>query len=159
MSIHITRMLTPRLLSLYFRLFIGGMFLFAGGMKVLDPHGFAQAVSNYRLLPEATVSLCAVVLPWIEIIVGLSLLVGIWVPGAALVASSLLILFAGALAISLVRGLDISCGCFSTDPSQGTITRLYLLRDLILIAMSVVIFVWDQGVASLESILYGKNDA
>lgn len=91
----------------------------------------------------------AILIPWVEVIIGASLLAGIMISGGALAVSGMLVIFAVAIGISLIRGLDIACGCFSTSSSAEPITWLYLVRDLILLGMGVHILLFDQGYASL----------
>jgi hypothetical protein len=92
----------------------------------------------------------AICLPWIEVLAGASLLVGIMISGGALVASGMLAVFAVAIVVSLIRGLDIACGCFSTSAAAEPITWLYVVRDLILLGMGAHILLFDQGYASLS---------
>jgi putative oxidoreductase len=131
------------------RIILGAIFIYAGFIKILDPSDFARAVSNYRILPDLLVNLFSLILPWIEVLAGLSLLLGIWVPGGSLIIGALLFVFTIALSMALMRGLDISCGCFSTSPDAQTITWSYLARDLILLTMTVIVFFQDAGTASL----------
>lgn len=148
---------TSPFLLLLFRLVLGIMFLYAGVVKVIDPHGFAQALYNYHILPGWMINPVAIILPSVELVVGASLLVGICTQGGALLASALLAIFAVALGISLIRGLDIACGCFSTSSSAESITWLYLVRDIILFVMGVHILFFDQGIASLDRLLRTKS--
>lgn len=134
------------------RIVLGGIFFYAGIIKILDPSGFAVAVSNYRLLPASLINPFATVLPWIEVISGGSLLLGLGIPGGILIISSLLVVFTLALGIDLARGLDISCGCFSTSKEAHTITWSYLVRDLILLAFAVYVFFYDAGFVSIRLI-------
>ncbi|MFY9399662.1 MAG: MauE/DoxX family redox-associated membrane protein [Desulfomonilia bacterium] len=120
-----------------FRIVLAAVFIYAGVLKVLDPAGFSEDILNYRLLPGWMVNPVAVVLPWVEIAAGLSLLSGVLLQGGALVITGLLAVFASALAISLARGLDISCGCFGA--SEQSITWWYLLRDLALLSMGAAV--------------------
>jgi uncharacterized membrane protein YphA (DoxX/SURF4 family) len=113
---------TSPLLSFLFRLFLGGIFVYAGIVKIVDPHGFALALYNYKLLPGWMVNPVAIILPWVEVITGGSLLLGFWVQGGGLIVFGLLWMFACALGINLARGLDIACGCFSTSTSVAPIT-------------------------------------
>ena len=69
------------------RLVLGTVFLSAGITKIVDPAGFALAVYNYHILPAWLVNLAAVTLPWIEVVAGVCLVLGLWVPGSALVLS------------------------------------------------------------------------
>lgn len=104
-----------KILFLAARIILGGIFVYASIDKILHPAAFAEAVYNYQILPDSLVNLTAVFLPWLELILGGCLIAGVWLPGAALIANVLLITFAGALAFNLARGLDIHCGCFTTD--------------------------------------------
>ncbi|MRR36834.1 DoxX family membrane protein [bacterium] len=133
------------LLSLALRIVLGAMFLYAGIEKAVDPPGFAQSIANYVILPAWMVGPAAVVLPWIEIMAGLSLLAGVFLPGGAMIAAALMLIFSCALVFALARGLDISCGCFSTDPGKGTITWWYLVRDLTLFLMAVTLLFLSPG--------------
>ena len=115
-----------------FRLVIGIIFLYAGAMKIADPAGFAQALYNYRLLPGWAINPLAITLPWVEGVAGASLLLGIRTLGGGVVASVLFAVFVAALGINLIRGLDISCGCFS---AASPITWFHLAGDLLLLGM------------------------
>lgn len=140
------RKLTPPyfpLLALICRLALGIIFLYAGVEKIIAPREFAVAIYNYQLLPDQTINLLALVLPWLEVILAAGLIAGIYVRGASLLSALLFLVFATALTINLVRGLDISCGCFGT--ASGNINWLYLVRDISLLSMSVVILFFDRG--------------
>ena len=136
-------------LSLAFRAILGSLFLYAGIAKIVDPMGFALSIYNYKLLPESLINVAAILLPWLEVIVGGSLLLGIGTAGGALIATALFGIFAGALTINLIRGLDIACGCFSTAASGGSINWFYLLRDLSLLLMSLQVLLFDQALFSV----------
>ncbi|MGD0274819.1 MAG: MauE/DoxX family redox-associated membrane protein [Syntrophales bacterium] len=136
-------------LSLVLRLFLGAMFLYAGSVKMIDPAGFAKAVANYQILPGYLASIVAVVLPPTEILVALSLLLGWWIKGGAFLATGLQGIFSVALVLSLIRGLNIDCGCFSTSPGVGTITWTYLIRDYLLMAGSLQILFFDSRYGSI----------
>ena len=96
------------------RLLVGGMFVFAGALKIADPAGFAVAVGNYRLVPHELTNLVAVLVPWVEVVAGVLVLAGIWLRAAALVITSLTVMFAVVIVSALARGLNIECGCFGT---------------------------------------------
>ncbi len=83
-------------------------------LKLLDPNDFAQAIANYKLLPDNFINILAIILPWIEISAGLLLLFGVSVKENSIIISGMLIIFIIAIAISLARGLNIDCGCFGT---------------------------------------------
>jgi uncharacterized membrane protein YphA (DoxX/SURF4 family) len=125
------------------RLILGIIFLYAAIEKIIDPKEFAIAIYYYQLLPDLAVNLLAVMLPWLEVLLATCLICGIYIRGAALLSSLLFLAFSTALTISLVRGLDISCGCFGK--SSDNITWLYLLRDWTLLFMSAFVLCCDRG--------------
>ncbi len=97
-----------------FRLVLGGLFVYAGAVKVLDPLDFAQNIRNYQLVGQSLSFVAAIVLPWLEILAGLALILGVWTRGAALVVTGLLVFFIVLTAVTMVRGLDVDCGCFGS---------------------------------------------
>ena len=121
------------------RFILGQLFILASFDKILHPAAFAQAVANYQILPGALVAPVAVVLPWVELICGLALVLKLAVRGAALVLLVLMSVFLAALAYNLYRGLDIACGCFSSDPIGEPHVLLSLVRDIALWLMAVVV--------------------
>ncbi len=134
------------------RLAVGGVFLVACWDKLMDPAGFAKAIHNYRLVPWALLHPWANFLPVLELTAGAALVLGLARRGAALVLGGLTLVFIVAIASALVRGLDISCGCFNTDAGHGVGLDL-LLRDLVLLAACLPpLFFRDSGPA-LDSLL------
>ena len=138
------------------RLFMGGVFLYASFDKILHPAAFAEAVYNYQILPDAAVNLAALTLPWLELLLGICLIAGVWLPGAALLSTGLLTVFIAALEYNKMRGLDIHCGCFSTGSTEGPAGLWTVLRDVAFLAVSVyltlaVFFSRRKASASSES--------
>ena len=131
------------LFALICRLTLAIIFFYAGIEKIINPGDFAVAIYNYQLLPDVAINLSAIFLPWLEVFIALSLISGICARGAALLSSLLFLMFATALTINLVRGLDIACGCFGA--SSGNINWFYLVRDLSLCCMSVFVLIYDRG--------------
>jgi len=105
-------MLKNKTLLVVFRLVLGGLFVYAGIVKVLDPLDFAQDIRNYRLVGQALSFLAAVVLPWLEILAGVALAAGVWTRASALIISGLLVFFILLTLVTIARGLDVECGCF-----------------------------------------------
>ena len=129
--------------SLVCRLALGFLFFYAGVGKIIAPREFAVAIYNYQLLPDGAINLLAVVLPWLEVFLAAALVAGFYVRGASLLSAGLFFVFAVALSINLVRGLDISCGCFST--AGDSINWLYVVREAGLLALSVFVLFFDRG--------------
>jgi putative oxidoreductase len=125
-----------KMVNIIVRLIVGGVFVYAGAVKIYDPATFATDVSNYRVLPHETVNLFAITLPWVEVAAGLLLVLGIWVRASALVVTLLTLIFLAAILQAIMRGLDIRCGCFGTVEARkvGTVT---LAQDVALLAMGM----------------------
>jgi uncharacterized membrane protein YphA (DoxX/SURF4 family) len=130
----------PKLvLVLLVRLLLGGVFVHASMDKILHTGDFAGVIANYRILPDSLVNLAAVILPWLELFLGGFLILGIWVPGAALACNMLLGVFSLALAFNLLRGLDIDCGCFrvSLEAASRDSMVMYILRDACFLGLGI----------------------
>jgi uncharacterized membrane protein YphA (DoxX/SURF4 family) len=119
------------LVALALRLGLAALFLYAGISKMADLHGFAVDIANYRVLPEALVSLVAATTPGIEIVAGLCLLPAQTLRAAAWLIFIMLSAFTAAVAQALVRGINIECGCFGV--SRDPVTTATLFRDLALL--------------------------
>jgi uncharacterized membrane protein YphA (DoxX/SURF4 family) len=126
---------------------LGAVFVAAALPKITDPPAFAHMIYNYRLVPGGLVNTLALVLPWIELVVGILLIVGAWRREAALVATLLLLIFLGAIGWNLARGHAIDCGCFDVRSAGKTPDQLLsdmkwvLVRDvgLLLLAAQVLL--------------------
>lgn len=91
---------------------IGGLFIYAGVVKIIEPLEFARDIDNYKMLPwQLGVSL-ALYLPWLEIFCGLALITRILYRGGVLIVTTLMTVFIIASIVAKARGLDVSCGCF-----------------------------------------------
>ena len=118
---------------------IGVLLLAAALPKLAAPQEFALAVFRYHLLPNELINLAALVLPWLELVMAVALLLPApaWHPAAAVLVVGLLFVFTGAIAISLARGLDIDCGCFTLKPGMGHIGAWNMGRNLVLSAVTL----------------------
>ena len=108
------------------QILIGALFCVAALAKLGDLPAFAEQIHNFRLLPWGLENLSAILLPWIELVAGLALVLGVRPRSGGAVASALMAAFTLAVLIAMARGLDIECGCFGT----GDATRVGLLKVL-----------------------------
>jgi putative oxidoreductase len=132
-----------RVLLLIARLSLGLVFLVAGALKLHDPAAFAQDIVNYQLFPSLAPVL-AVVLPGVEVVVGLALLAlsSPWRRSAALMAAALMVVFTFSAGSALARGLDVSCGCFGGN--SGVIGWTTIARDVALLAAAALVLTRDR---------------
>ncbi len=119
------------------RWILGIIFIYASFDKIRHPEAFALMVNNYQLLPGELINLTALVLPWLELIIGICLITGQMMQGTVMITNLLLIMFTLILFYNVQRGLDISCGCFSTDQEQAAVSILTLARDVFFLLLSL----------------------
>ena len=113
------KFLSNKYLLFIIRIVIAFIFIYAGAEKISNPDDFALSISNYRLLPISLLNFFAITLPWIEIISGILLLLGISVKENSAIILTMLSVFTIAIIISLFRGLSIDCGCFGKGTQIG----------------------------------------
>ena len=120
-------------------LIVGGIFVYAGVVKVLDPVQFANDIDNYKTLPWFVSVRLAVYLPWLEIFCGLALIFRFLYRGGLLILTALILVFMGATIAAKARGLDITCGCFG-HASKNWNFSTHLVLDLLILLAAVVLF-------------------
>ena len=125
--------------SLVARLVLGCVMLVAGALKVTDPETAAQAVRAYELLPSSLVQPVGWGLPFLEIAIGLMLIIGFGVRASAAAAGVFMVVFIAAVASAWARGLSIDCGCFGGGGQVAPGQTKYLqeiLRDAGLLVLA-----------------------
>jgi putative oxidoreductase len=150
------RVITDKRLVLLFRVILGVTFIYASLDKIAHPEQFARIVYNYKILPEFLINVYAVTLPWVEFVAGLFLIFGIFTESASLLISFLLVIFIVAISINLFRGINLNCGCFSTDPGGKKEGANLLIKDFIFLFLGIMIFSFNKNFASLSSLLQRK---
>lgn len=133
--------LTSPWLTIRVQLALGAIFVIAAIPKIADPPSFAHMIYNYRLVPSSLINISALVLPWIELLAGLALILGIWKAAARTIIGILLAIFIIAISINLARDNAIDCGCFNVaDRGKTHEQRIFdmkvdVLRDLGMLLM------------------------
>lgn len=120
--------LTHPWLTVRVQIALGAIFVVAAWPKIVDPPSFAHMIYNYRLLPGKLVNFTALTMPWIELLIGLALILGVWTRAARSIVALMLILFIVAIGINLLRDNAIDCGCF--DVSAANLTHEERIRDM-----------------------------
>ncbi len=122
---------------------IGGLFIYAGGLKVGDPAAFAKDISNFHILPWPLGVRLAFYLPWLEIICGAALFVGWFRSGAIAILTGLTAVFIGATIAARLRGIDVNCGCFGSASKDLTF-GWHLAIDFALLAGLLLLWFWQR---------------
>jgi uncharacterized membrane protein YphA (DoxX/SURF4 family) len=145
-------------LAVVARLGLAALFLAAGLLKVADPAENVRAVRAYEVLPEAVVPAVGYGLPFLEIGIGLLLLVGLAVRFAAVVSAVLMVAFIVGVAQAWARGLSIDCGCFGgggqIDPADTRYLEEIVRDTVALLAAGLLVWRPDTPL-SLDRVLHG----
>jgi uncharacterized membrane protein YphA (DoxX/SURF4 family) len=141
-------------IEVVFRWILGITFIYASYYKILSPTDFAKMVYGYNLFPEVLINLIAIFLPFIELISGLSLLLGIYPRSAALIINGLLLAFIILLTINIIRGHEFDCGCFSARETGSP--KMMVVRDVIYLILGLQVFMFN-GVRRVCFIRLGKR--
>jgi len=131
------RIINNDLLTLASRLIVGIMLIYASYYKIIEPATFAKSIWYYHMVPGDLINLMALILPWLEMLCGLALILGIWYRGAVLWSNVLLLVFIVALASTIARGLSIDCGCFKAGKSATAPAWDALWFDLVAIVFAL----------------------
>lgn len=121
------------------RLVLVTAFLLAAIPKIQDPVAFAGSVESYQIITGLAVLWVALVLPWLELVIGLGLLIPKIRRASSLLIILLLIIFVGLHVSAWVRGLDISCGCYATESVSSNYFFLISRNCALLIAAVFVL--------------------
>ena len=145
------------IVSFIFRIITGGIFLVSGLAKISDPVRFLLTLREFRLFPEVIVPFASVYLPWLEFVLGLSLVLGVMYRTSALMLAGLNALFIIAIGSVILRGIEVDCGCFGLVADILKLPDMAdwkaVVRNVIFVGMSLVVFFGKKTVFSLESYL------
>jgi putative oxidoreductase len=119
---------------------IGGLFIYAGVLKALDPITFAIDIDNYKILPWPIGVRLAFYLPWLEILCGIALIIRKPYLGGLSILAGLTSIFIVASIVAKARGLDITCGCFGHASRYLSFAGHIALDFAILAALLVLLF-------------------
>lgn len=137
--------LSNKYLQITLRVILGAIFIFASYGKLFNPADFAKAILRYEFLPIYFVNILAIVMPWLEFIVGLLLIAGIFRKASSILAGISLVMFLIALISAYARGLDISCGCFSLEETSSKGDIIYrIIQDFIMLIAVIIIYKFSE---------------
>ena len=136
-------------LPFIFRMILGVVFIYASYDKILNPAGFSDNIHNFHVTPTAVENLAALIIPWLELIVGVFLIFGVFLEGSTSITIGLLTFFIFILSQAVLRGIDVHCGCFKTEADAGiTDLRMELIKriaeDFVYLGMAVFIKLKDK---------------
>ena len=125
------------------RIILGVVFIIASYHKILDPASFSNNIHNFHITPSAVENLAALFIPWLELILGVVLIFGVFLEGSISLTIGLYIFFIFILSQAVFRGIDVHCGCFKTEADAGVADlKMGLIKrigeDFLLLGMAFV---------------------
>lgn len=138
------------------RIGLGALFILAAYLKLQNPQDFVDSIKAFKIFDLDTqghlVVLAAFTIPWLEMLCGFLLLIGLWTRAAALALSVLLAAFTIGVISVIRRDLDVSCGCFGEYewPCKGNIGACHVVRNSILLLASLLITWRAAGPVALD---------
>ncbi|MEM9299032.1 MAG: MauE/DoxX family redox-associated membrane protein [Bacteroidota bacterium] len=136
-------------LQRFLRIGCGGLFVWAGFIKLFNLELMIEDIEGYQIIPEVFVAPLALILPSLEVVTGLALALGRAEKGALSILIVLMLVFTIALSSAWIRGLDITCGCFGSA-SFGSYTW-WMLRDILILYALGLLF-WLTNNNALEAL-------
>ena len=151
------RCLSHPWMGLLLRVYVGGVFVYASMYKINYPGEFAETIASYQLLPYWAVNLTALIMPWLELASGVLLVLGVRTKSAAALVGGMLLLFSLVILVTLLRGIPIGCGCFtSVEEPLGWGT---LWRDLLWLAMTLQVYIFPSALQLEDQVLRSLSEA
>lgn len=120
------------------------MFLWGSLPKIRQPYDFLSSVYSYELVGPKLGMFVAMTLPWLEVLVGICLIGGIFISGALLVSTAMAAMFTFVLGSALYHGLEITCGCFGASSTE-IVNYSTLIRACVILLFSVVGYICVVG--------------
>ena len=140
-------------IGLLARLGLAAVWLISGIIKAVDPRTTVVAVRAYQIFPGSLVGIIAGILPFLEIALGVLLVVGLATRLTAVLSAVVLVAFIAGVISAAARGLSIDCGCFGGGGDVAAGQTAYteeILRDLGFLALAVYLIVWPDTPLSVD---------
>jgi uncharacterized membrane protein YphA (DoxX/SURF4 family) len=133
------------------RLILGGIFLSAGLSKVGAPLKTLANIYAYQVvIPDWAANTAAHALPWMEILLGLAMIAGVWLPVTTGWIATMLLAFTALTVQAWWRELPIDCGCVDLSALHPALAALSTpggaaLRNIVLLAFCAASLLHDRG--------------
>ncbi|HEY3264335.1 MAG TPA: MauE/DoxX family redox-associated membrane protein [Actinomycetota bacterium] len=142
---------SPAALHLLCRAVPAALLVWAGLAKAFDHQGSILAVDAYGVLPDAAVRIVAAALPWVEIAVGVLLVLGLFTRVVGAATAVLATVFIAAMGQAKARGLQIDCGCFGGGGAGAGVSWFDILRDVPIALAGAYLAVRPRGPLQLDA--------
>jgi len=133
----VRRVIDHDLITLVVRLVVGVTFIIASYYKIVEPASFARSIWYYHMVPGVLINLMSLFLPWLELVCGICLVLGVCYRGAVTLVNLMVLVFLVALSTAIARGINIDCGCFKAAQVSSESAWEALWFDLGLIVLTL----------------------
>ena len=113
-------------------------FIYASYDKILDPGKFARDIGNYHIIPFGLENSIAIILPWIELLIGMGIIFGVFLDGSVFLSGGFLVLFILMIFQAMMRGFNIECGCGLKEGEMVGWSKI--LENIVFLGASYIIF-------------------
>jgi putative oxidoreductase len=121
---------------------VGYYFIYASMSKIPYPAQFADILAAYRLFPYPFVNVLAVVVPWIELITGLFIIIGLRNRASAIIIALLYIGFNVAIGLNVIVGSPITCGCYDTVGEPVSLVKI--IKNTVWLIFTIQVLFYDR---------------
>lgn len=144
-------------LNLVSRILIGLLFIFAAVPKIADPALFAKEIGNYGIIPFFFLNIMSLTLPWVELICGIFLMSGLRLKTSSAISIFLYTIFTLAVAIALIKGLSIKCGCHTKITADNVGIRK-IIENCGLLLLCIYIFFYPAKKLTVENLILNDSE-
>ena len=128
-----------------FRLILGIVFIYASYSKIIDPNKFSSTIDLYKATPITINNLIALIVPWVELLIGFGLILNRSIKGSIIISIGLFITFIILLSQAYYRGFTLDCGCFGgseklSDVELRSKMSIRIIEDIIYLFMSIYLY-------------------
>ncbi len=147
-----------KIIEFALRLSFGIVFICASIPKILSPSDFAVILYGYSIFPIHFINIIAIVFPFVELVCGLSLILGVCFKPSLIVLNFSILIFIIIISFNLIRGHEFDCGCFAVgDPTHVSAAGQLLVRDLVLLIIGLYLLFSKSLHKSFDKILLSYN--
>ena len=156
---------------LFLRVLLGGLFVFAAysKMKPPDPDNpmdnpillYSMSVEAFQVLPPQLIEAGTFTIPWVEMLAGIMLILGVWTRPASLVLVGLVGTFMWLIKDALASGnIDLNCGCFGGSAllcPETPLSMCHFYQDSVMFGIAIVLLLLGSGRFGLEGLVKPKK--
>jgi putative oxidoreductase len=139
---YIRQIVTSEYLAFILRLFVGYYFIYASMSKIPYPAQFAELLAAYRLFPYPVINAMAVVVPWMELVTGLFIIIGLRNRASAIFIIFSYIVFNVAVGLNVITDSPITCGCYDTVGEPVSWIKIW--KNTVWLIFTIQVFFFDR---------------